>query len=344
MALAWLNKWFSGAPEPAAGPTPVMDEALDEATQLRATLSEMPIEPPEWCEGAPPSLDASVTREWLIDEARQIRRWSRGDSTLSMLAAHLVRTLSADDLTLPPLPETAMRLFELLQNEEISINAIVETLSNDPALVQRVWARASSAHFATPPKDLKYAVARVGMDELSRMAASELISARMFKTAVMHRVAERARFRSLLTAELAAANSNLPRNEAFLSGLMHATGALMMLRTVPQESPSVLALLPSILRRFEAPLAMLVLNVWDMPEQVTFAVGMQSNPEKLPPEIREMGRLVRSSSIAAYGAEKYAEGVNIHALEALKHVVPAHVSPVELFLDANRRFERMSTT
>lgn len=343
MALAgWLNKWFLRSPtaekvektqqQPAPG------EEAD--AQLRAMLESLREQPAQWCESPAPSLDPAETREWMIAEARQIKKWSRGDSTLRLLSEHLIETLMIPDLSLPALPDTAMRLFEMLQDDEITTQHICETLREDPALVQRVWARASSAHFATPPRDLNYAVARVGIRELSRMAAAELISARVFQTTIMHRAADRARMRSLITAELAAQHTSGSRSDAFLGGLMHATGALLLLRTTPQESSSVLALMPSLLRRFEGPLGMLVLDVWSLPQTVVWGVGMQAIPQRLPPEHRYTGQLIRACSIASHGAESLFNEANVHALEALEEVVPEGVSPVALLQSAIKRYER----
>lgn len=304
-------------------------------------LREMPKEDGPWCDTPPPTDDMDALREWLREEVRQLPVKVRYEEGVEALCDELLDALGKPDLALPPPPSAALRLYEMLQDEEISIHSVLEELKQEPALVQQVWSQASSAHFATPPRDLQYAVARVGLRELSRIAAAEVVSARTFKIHAFKTRAENTRYRSILASELASSYSPRRNSTAYLSGLLHAVGSLLVLRTAPIETPALDRMIPSILRRFEAPMGMLALSNWSLPDSVVQAVGYQCVPGDVPAELQALTRLTRAVSIAAHGAEMMMAKIDCGALEALAALDGLDEEPAVMLYEAHERLKRL---
>lgn len=344
MALtAWISKLIpSREPEPRPRVAVVSAPEVDPPVrEMIDRLEEMPKELGEWCDTPTPSLDPAECRSWLLDELHNLPRPARREDGIELLLTQLHEVLSQENLALPPPPRAALRLFELLQDEEVSIHSVCEELRQEPALVRRVWAQASSAHFATPPRDLQYAVARVGLRELSRIAAAEVVSARTFSIQVLKTHAEATRLRSILASELASHCTRGLNSEAYLSSLLHAVGSLIVLRTVPIETPPLERMMPTILRRLEAPLGMLTLSTWSMPAAVVAAVGYQADPSKAPLEHRALTRLTRATSIASHGAEMMSRRIDAGALEALRALPELETDPAELLFTADQKRQNL---
>ncbi|MFT4978892.1 MAG: HD-like signal output (HDOD) protein [Myxococcota bacterium] len=346
MALtAWINRLLpSRAPAPVvvARKAPAANSTSSLATdELVASLESMEEAPGEWCTTAPPSSDLGECRAWLREEVQQWPERYKNEEGVTQLAEHLLDTLSRPDLRLPPPPSSALRLFKLLQDEEVRIHTVCEELRQEPALVQRVWAQASSAHFATKPRDLQYAIARVGLRELSRIAVAEVVSAQAFSINVMRHRAESARHRSILASELASRCSPRGDSEAYLSGLLHAVGSLIVLRTAPIETPALDRIMPRLLRQLEAPLGLVALSAWSLPPAVTMAVGFQAEPDAAPAELRALTTLTRAASIAAHGAEMMMQGIDCGALDKLRELDGLPDEPENLLLEASQRLKHL---
>ena len=311
--------------------------------RLLARLRELKPGSGGWAHTATPALDPAEVRAWLIEQIRLPLQQTSLDPGMQALYEHLLRTLAQEDLSLPPPPQAALRLFELLQDEEISIHSVCEELRQEPALVQQVWSKASSALFATPPRDLQYAVARIGLRELARIAAAEVISSRTFRINVMPTEAENVRLRSIATAEVSTRFAQPPftAGHPYLSGLLHAAGALLLLRTAPIETPMVCERLPELIRWLEAPLGMVILHTWGMPREVVFSVGFSPTPEAAPPDCRALCTVTRAAIVAVRGAEQLDRGYDCGAVEALGELGDLRSPPEELLQDALVRLRRL---
>ena len=99
--------------------------------------------------------------------------------------------VSESDLDLPPFPEVAMQLDELLRNGEPPISSLVKLVERDPALAREVWKRASSARFARAPSTLSQAIARIGSTDLWRLTMRVCLKSTSFGCRAWRRSAAR---------------------------------------------------------------------------------------------------------------------------------------------------------
>lgn len=339
MALtAWISRFIPNQPSYApvkkskinASPVTIKDPApIDDA------LAAMRPGSSPWCTTHAAFSDQDNNRRWLIEESTALAEHLSADPGIAQLAGQLTDTLLIPDLALAPAPTTSMQLFALLRDEKVGIHTIQDVLKEDPALLKQVWLKASSAHFATPPRDLKYAIARVGLHELGRLAAAEVVSARAFGTSVYRSLSASIRERCIVTGELIRRHSSGSPADAYLCGLLHGVGSLIVLGAATQETVALTRTLPRILSKLDAPLGMLALSRWRLPESVCFAVGYQASPGQAPPAHRSLAVLCRASSLAVHGAQGMRRRVNNGALEAIESLEGPSLDAEELLRDAS---------
>lgn len=343
-----LSTWFSKLIPGQASSTdvektkaPIQPVATTALQSLREELSAMRAVAAPWSTSAPPSTSPSDSRAWLLQEATALSADASGSPSIVQFAEQLTATLNLPDLALPPSPTTSLQLFSLLSDEKVSIHSIQEVIKQDPALLKLVWLKANSAHFATPPKDIQYAIARVGLHDLGRLAASAVVSSRAFQTQTYRALSKTIRERCLVTSELIQRYGQGQRSNTFLCGLLHGVGSFIVLRSVQQESEALSQAMPRILSHFEAPLGLLALSRWRLPKSVVYSVGYQAAASHAPLPHQALASLCRATSVAVHGAQGMMRGHNIGALEVLEESLKERsIAPEKLLYDAKTLLER----
>ena len=131
------------------------------------------------------------------------------------------------------LPAQAARAFELASNPNSKSEDFVTIIESDEALSARVIRVANSVYFfrGTAANDIEKAVANIGIDELRC-----LLSATMLRSLLQSKNTSREQLwgNSVATAiasrQLAKMTTNITPGEAFLGGLLHDVGKLVMIR------------------------------------------------------------------------------------------------------------------
>ena len=150
---------------------------------------------------------------------------------------------------LPTLPGILLKLLEACDNEETPISEIASIISKDPVLSLRVLQLVNSAYYGLQKKfkGVAQAVVYLGANSIKNIAI----------TTSIHQVFDRKKFKgvkrfnisafwyhSLLTATLAQRIAQKTgyesRDEAYLSGLLHDVGRLLLISTYPTEHESIL--------------------------------------------------------------------------------------------------------
>ncbi len=133
---------------------------------------------------------------------------------------------------LEPMPAQAARAFQLASNPRATGAQFVEVIESDEVISARVVRIANSVYFfrGTPATDIEKAVANIGLDELRC-----LLSATMLKSLLKgkHPAREQVWANAVGTAIAARRLScftTLSEGEAFLCGLVHDVGKLIMIQ------------------------------------------------------------------------------------------------------------------
>lgn len=150
----------------------------------------------------------------------------------------------------PPLPRVLLRLLEAVEDEGVSVTTLSEVIAQDPVLASRVLSAANSAAF-------RRGKGIVRIEDCVKVLGTRIVRTIATCLAVQHAFdplprglkADLTEFwrHSLLVAETArvlAVEAHLPRaDEAYLAGLLHDLGELMLLVGLP-EYPGLLAICP----------------------------------------------------------------------------------------------------
>ncbi len=145
---------------------------------------------------------------------------------------------------LPTPPKTLLELRRLLEREDVSVQAVSEVIERDPALAAAILRLATSAYFGLPRKIHKVsdAVMYVGLGTVKALA----LSAKVFQSfrLPLHCTfsLESLQSHSLAVAQVARNLFDSPKraDEAFLAGLFHDVGKLVLASRVPTMYAEVL--------------------------------------------------------------------------------------------------------
>lgn len=184
--------------------------------------------------------------------------------------------LAQDRLTLPTLPDVALRIRESCESADASAAGVSAELARDPAMAARVLRVASSAaHGGRRVDNLQVAVTRLGL-QMTRLLVTSFALEQAF---ACQSPELRLRLRSqwsrsvevaALSRVLAGHFTVLKPDLAMLAGLTHDIGALALIRAADQHKPAPPApeVLEDVLERFSARVGRMVLQAWEFPREL----------------------------------------------------------------------------
>ncbi len=152
----------------------------------------------------------------------------------------IVRTLGLRHLD--TMPSQATKAFQLSCNPKATLEDFVQIVESDEVLSARIIRIANSVYFrrGEQSKDISAAVANIGLNEIKC-----LLSAAMLKSLLK----SKSNFRMNIWANAIAVGiaarmlspyTNIPDGEAFLSGILHDVGKLIILDRLPKEYEALL--------------------------------------------------------------------------------------------------------
>ncbi|NMG00534.1 HDOD domain-containing protein [Aromatoleum toluolicum] len=151
-------------------------------------------------------------------------------------------TVAIEGANVPPLPQVLLRLIQQLDDESSTIESLAAIVSKDPALSARILTAANSAAFyrSTPASDIKACVSLLGT-RMVRSMATCLAVKRLFDADARTVSVDLTDFwrHSLLVAEtsraMASATGYPNPGEAFLAGLLHDVGQLVLMSALGEQ-------------------------------------------------------------------------------------------------------------
>ncbi|MCU7840725.1 MAG: HDOD domain-containing protein [Candidatus Thiodiazotropha sp. (ex Troendleina suluensis)] len=186
----------------------------------------------------------------------------------------LNEAIDKNRLTLPTLPEVALKVRDAVENEQSSANQIAEIIASDAALSARLLQVANSPLYRgrVTIDNLQMAVARLGV-RLVRSLVVSLIMQQIFQAtndlldAKFRQVWEESVQIAAISRVLASNADHLDKEQAMLAGLIHNIGALPVLTMAesheellqdPQELDRIIDVIsPQVGQR--------ILEMWDFP-------------------------------------------------------------------------------
>ena len=179
-----------------------------------------------------------------------------------------------DQLVLPTLPEMALKVREVSEDDNATIQTMSEVIHNDAALTARIIKVANSPIFraAREIEDLNMALSRLGMQYTSNLAAglameqmfqatSDFIDTRMRE--IWTKSSEIAGISHVLCKHL----TKLRPDQATLAGLIHKIGALPIL-SFAEDHPELLRdgiTLDNVIEKIHPAIGVQILTAWEFP-------------------------------------------------------------------------------
>ena len=185
--------------------------------------------------------------------------------------------IARDELILPTLPEIALKVRDIAEDENASIQDMARALTKDPALSARLLRVTNSPMVRTmvPITDVTTAISRLGIDFTSNLVVG-IAMEQMFQ-ATNDAIDRRMRACWSHATEIAASAqvlarhfTKLPPDQALLAGLVHQIGTLPLLSyaehsgTLLQDGPS----LDHAIAELHQMLGRKVLESWDFPQEL----------------------------------------------------------------------------
>jgi HD-like signal output (HDOD) protein len=167
-----------------------------------------------------------------------------GDAALSPEAGDLATRLRAavedGSLALAPMPDIAHQVLSLLQDEETDTRGLLDMVHKDPAMVTAILRMSNSARFAglRPANDLDQAVARLGLRQVGYIVTAlihrgHFTSRSPARQDLIYALWDHSVATAMACRHIAQARRG-DAGQAFLAGLLHDTGKLLVLRGIEQ--------------------------------------------------------------------------------------------------------------
>lgn len=189
----------------------------------------------------------------------------------------IIAAIKTDQLVLPTLPEVALKVREVADDPEATIDTLTGVIGNDAALSARIIRVANSPllRASRAIEDLRTALMRLGVQyscniatglamEQMFQATSDLVDMRMRD--VWSRSSEVAGISHVLCRHY----TRLRPDQATLAGLIHKIGVLPIL-TYAEDHPALLKdslTLDAVIEQLHAPVGDLILKTWGFPEEL----------------------------------------------------------------------------
>jgi len=195
------------------------------------------------------------------------------------LADQILDTVREDKVALPPFPELFMRVQRILSEDDTDAEKVARAVSVDPGLVASLLRVANSAAFGGLQQitDLKQVIARLGLTQVGSITAALQVKGQFaddhsgrpdtLQTLWDHSVT------SAFAAQRLAEKVEADAGQAFLAGLLHDCGNLLVLKAVDHlrhsgqlEIDPTEPMLREMMDRLHCELGHFALTTWNFPE------------------------------------------------------------------------------
>ncbi len=225
------------------------------------------------------------------------------------------------------LPTAAVRIVNIANDETAGIGELLQVVESDPSLAVRVLRTVNSSYHSVRQRigNLKTAIALLGLKQVRNLALTVHVS-RMFVAPGDYRTYRReALWRHLVavasTARLIAEVTDaVPRDEAYVAGLLHDIGLILLDQHLRKQfkhvldtlerAPSTIDAERAVLTFDHAELGQFVTERWNLPQSVCVAAGFHHEPERYSGPHQNMVSLVAVANYLCTRQDITSLGVN----------------------------------
>lgn len=183
----------------------------------------------------------------------------------------------------PKLPPYASQLTGLLLSDDVSARDVTELAKLDPSLTGAVLKTVNSAYYGLSQKvsNFHHAALLLGFNQIYQVILNLGIQKTMPDTGQFKRLQAHSVLISILCFEISQATRSGNGPVMNTIGLLHDIGKSVLLLLISQNPK--LAFFISLLD--PARIGAMLLNMWEIPEEIVHSLEYQKYPELLPPEM-----------------------------------------------------------
>jgi HD-like signal output (HDOD) protein len=212
------------------------------------------------------------------------------------------------------IPHVGMRIIELVNDSETDLGDVVELVRYDPALAMRLMRTVNSSYYGLRTKivDLEQAAALLGFEEIRNLVLTVYVAPLFRETFEYGDYTRRRLWTHMIAAGMLAQRivetcKDVSRQEAYLAGLLHDIGLILIdqylhprfcqiLQTLSDDTP-VHHVEAMILGFDHATLGAYIATRWNLPEPLAVAIKYHHSPEQYDGPFRQ---LVDAITLADY--------------------------------------------
>jgi HD-like signal output (HDOD) protein len=244
----------------------------------------------------------------------------------------LASELSRGKVDLPSFPDIALRVRQVLGDENVTQEQVTRVVGSEPALAARLMQIANSAALnftGKPITELRTAINRMGHN-MVRSAAIAFAMSQLKKAENLKGLEQPLDDLWKASAAVAAMSHAVARryskvnpDTAMLAGLLHGIGKLYIL-TRSSQHPKLFAdtvAYNQIVRDWHSPVAKALLENWDMAEEIVNAVSDYEDMERShtgPVDLTDV--LTVGNLLAAFKEHPDSLEINMHDVAACKRM------------------------
>ncbi|GMR07141.1 MAG: HDOD domain-containing protein [Gammaproteobacteria bacterium] len=208
----------------------------------------------------------------------------------------ILATLKADiannRLTLPTLPEVALKIRDVVEDEDATIRDVADVISSDTALSARLIQVSNSPLYRgnNPVDNIQIAITRLGQMVVRNLATS-LVMQQMFQATsdvTDKRLRDLWEHNTTVAAISSALSTLYPKIKAdiaMLAGLVHDIGALPLL-VQAEEIPELLEneeLLDKVIEELHTEIGQDILKAWQFPDEIVQVAAKHEDLTRVSP-------------------------------------------------------------
>lgn len=264
------------------------------------------------------------------------------------LAEALADAVQKDSVRVPPYPSTAMKLQKVMSQPDFSMNALVDAMRTDAVFTGNILRLANSPFYrrGDAVTSLGLAVGRIGTKELTRLAMAASVSnaaSAAGPLSELRRGVWRRSLTSALVAEALAKVDGSDAGEAFVAGLLHDAGKLLIIGCIEDalaKRPELLAStndIAGLLEQEHAKFGLILSGRWQLPVALAQVIAHHHDaaaPDALTRRVALADLIVEAleerASVDAKALEALT-GLSTSACETLASSIPSIPSAISAF-------------
>ena len=195
------------------------------------------------------------------------------------------------------LPAVALQIVQLADDPNTGADDLLDAIRGDPALAMRIMRTVNSSYYALDQKvaDLKQGITLLGFNEIRNLALTAYV-APLFRESEKHRDYTRAGLWNhmvgvgMVARYIAGLVRSVPPQEAYLAGLLHDVGLVLIDQYLHRSFCRIVDLLTEqnrlcdlelkLLGFDHAALGQFATEKWHLPEHLSVSIGSHHAPEE----------------------------------------------------------------